>query len=632
MTEVSGPIIAIVLVLCAVFVPVGFLGGITGQLYKQFAITIATAVTISGFVALTLSPALCALVLKPRQEGRKGLGGILKRGFAIFNRGFDWTRVKYIALSETILRRSLLALAVFGGILLLAGFLFRIIPSSFLPEEDQGYFLTMVQLPDGASLQRTDAVLSKLEQYFLQNPIIHSTDALAGQNFVFSTRGSNSATMFTPLMHWDERKRPDQQVKALIGAAYKEFAKIPEAMILAFNAPSIRGLGATGGFSVQVQDPSGGDFRKFSATTQEFLAKLRQDPAIGAAGTNFRVTSPRLYANVDRERAKALGIPISDIFDTMQAFFGNLYINDFLKFGRVYRVQTEAKPEYRSRPEDISKVYVRAYSGQTSSMVPLDTVVSTEYTSGPDPVTHFNGLNTALVLGGAAPGHSSGQALDALEGASREVLVPKGYALDFSGISYQERQVGSQSILAFAFGLLMVFLVLAAQYESWSVPFAVILAVPFGVFGALCAVWLVGIDNDIYFQIGLVTLIGLAAKNAILIVEFANHRYQSGVGMRDAAIEAAKLRFRPIIMTSMAFILGVVPLVLATGAGAASRRSIGTGVFGGMLAATFLAIFFVPLFFVVIRKLRRPGAGSGPMDGPGKARAMPAQSQAEGEH
>ena len=632
MTEVSGPIIAIVLVLCAVFVPVGFLGGITGQLYKQFAITIATAVTISGFVALTLSPALCALVLKPRQEGRKGVGGIFDRGFAIFNRGFDWTRVKYIALSETILRRSLLALAVFGGILLLAGFLFRIIPSSFLPEEDQGYFLTMVQLPDGASLQRTDAVLSKLEQYFLQNPIIHSTDALAGQNFVFSTRGSNSATMFTPLMHWDERKRPDQQVKALIGAAFKEFAKIPEAMILAFNAPSIRGLGATGGFSAQVQDPSGGDFRRFAATTQEFLAKLRQDPAIGAAGTNFRVTSPRLYANVDRERAKALGIPISDIFDTMQAFFGNLYINDFLKFGRVYRVQTEAKPEYRSRPEDISKVYVRAYSGQTSSMVPLDTVVSTEYTSGPDPVTHFNGLNTALVLGGAAPGHSSGQALDALEGASREVLVPKGYALDFSGISYQERQVGSQSILAFAFGLLMVFLVLAAQYESWSVPFAVILAVPFGVFGALCAVWLVGIDNDIYFQIGLVTLIGLAAKNAILIVEFANHRYQSGVGMRDAAIEAAKLRFRPIIMTSMAFILGVVPLVLATGAGAASRRSIGTGVFGGMLAATFLAIFFVPLFFVVIRKLRRPGAGSGPGDGTGKERAIPAQSQGEGEH
>ena len=618
MTEVTSPIIAIVLVLCAVFVPVAFLGGITGQLYQQFAITIATSVIISGFVALTLSPALCALVLKPRQKSRKGVGGVFDRGFALFNRGFDWTRDKYVAMTETIVRRSVLALAVFGAILLLSGLLFRILPSSFLPEEDQGYFISVVQLPDGASLQRTDAVLSKLEQYFLQNPVIHSTDALAGQNFVFSTRGPNSATMFTPLHHWDERKRPDQHVKALIADAYREFTKIPEAMILAFNAPAIRGLGATGGFSAQVQDPGGGDFRKFDATTQEFLAKVRQDPAIGAAGTNFRVTAPRMYASVDRERAKALGIPISDIFETMQAFFGNLYINDFLKFGRVYRVQTEAKPDYRSRPDDISKVYVRASSGQTTTMVPLDTVVSTEYTSGPDPVTHFNGLNTALVLGGAAPGYSSGQALDALERASREVLIPKGYALDLSGISYQERQVGSQSILAFAFGLLMVFLVLAAQYESWSVPFAVILAVPFGVFGALCAVWLVGIDNDIYFQIGLVTLIGLAAKNAILIVEFANHRYESGVPVRDAAIEAAKLRFRPIIMTSMAFILGVVPLVLATGAGAASRRSIGTSVFGGMLSATFLAIFFVPLFFVLVRTVtqrvwkRRPAMAPAP--------------------
>ncbi len=632
MTEVSGPIIAIVLVLCAVFVPVGFLGGITGQLYKQFAITIATAVTISGFVALTLSPALCALVLRPRQEVRKGVGGLFDRGFAIFNSGFDWMRAKYVVVAGTIVRRSVLAVAVFGVILLLSALLLRILPASFLPDEDQGYFLTMVQLPDGASLQRTDAVLSKLEQYFLANPIIHSTDALAGQNFVFSTRGSNSATMFTPLVDWDQRKRPDQHAKALIGDAFKEFAKIPEALILAFNAPSIRGLGATGGFSAQVQDPTGGDFQKFSATTQEFLAKVRQDPAIGAVGTNFRVTSPRLYANVDRERAKALGIPISDIFDTMQAFFGNLYINDFVKFGRVYRVQTEAKAEYRSTPQDISKVYVRANSGQTSAMVPLDTVISTEYTSGPDPVTHFNGLNTALVLGGAAPGFTSGQALDALDRASREVLVPKGYALDLSGISYQERQVGNRSVQAFGFGLLMVFLVLAAQYESWGVPLAVILAVPFGVFGALSAVWLRGMSNDIYFQIGLVTLIGLAAKNAILIVEFANHRHEAGMSPKEAAIEAAKLRFRPIIMTSMAFILGVVPLVVATGAGAASRQSIGTGVFGGMLAATFLAIFFVPLFFVLVRKLSRRSNRPAPVHGTGKEHAISLQSPAEGEH
>ncbi len=598
MEEVTGPIIAIVLVLAAVFVPVGFLGGITGQLYKQFAITIAISVTISGFVALTLSPALCALVLKPGgEEGqRKGV-------FPLFNKLFDWTRDRYIAGAGAVIGRAVLAMAVFSVVIGLIVVLFRMIPPSFLPEEDQGYFITVVQLPDGASLQRTTEVMSKLEKYFLSIPVIHSTDALVGQNFVFNTRGPNSATMFTPLHLWDERTRPEHHVKALIGGAFQEFAKIPEALILSFNAPSIRGLGATGGFSVQIQDPSGGDFKKFSAVTEEFVAKARQDPAIGAIGTNFRVSAPRLYAHVNRERAKALGVPIADVFDTLQAYFGNFYVNDFLKFGRVYRVQTEAEAQYRMAPGDITKIYVRAQNGQGTYMVPLNTVVTTEFTSGPDPVTHFNGFNTAFVLGMAAPGASSGQALDALERAAKGVLIPKGYALDWSGISYQERNVGGQSVAAFAFGLLMVFLVLAAQYESWTVPFAVILAVPFGVFGALSAVWARGMTNDIYFQIGLVTLIGLSAKNAILIVEFANKRHEHGLSAADAAIEAAKLRFRPIIMTSMAFVMGVVPLVVATGAGAAGRQSIGTGVFGGMLAATFLAILFVPLFFTLVRKL-----------------------------
>jgi HAE1 family hydrophobic/amphiphilic exporter-1/multidrug efflux pump len=605
MEEVTGPIIAIVLVLCAVFVPVGFLGGITGQLYKQFAITIAISVTISGFVALTLSPALCALVLKPSHGPRKGF-------FRQFNRLFDWTRDRYSAAAVRVIKRAVLAVAVFGIVIALNVMLFRLIPDSFLPEEDQGYFITMVQLPDGASLQRTTEVMSKLEKYFLSNPVIHSTDALVGQNFVFNTRGPNSATLFTPLHLWDQRTRPDQHVKALIGAAFGEFAKIPEALILSFNAPSIRGLGATGGFSVQIQDPSGGDFKKFSAVAEEFIAKARQDPAIGAIGTNFRVSAPRVHAHVNRERAKALGVSISEVFDTLQAYFGNFYINDFLKFGRVYRVQTEADAQYRMSPGDIAKIYVRAHNGQGTAMIPLTTVVTTEYTSGPDPVTHFNGFNTAFVLGMAASGASSGQAIEALERAAKEVLVPKGYALDWSGITYQERNVGGQSVAAFAFGLLMVFLVLAAQYESWKVPFAVILAVPFGVFGALSAVWVRGMTNDIYFQIGLVTLIGLSAKNAILIVEFANKRREQGMAAAEAAIEGARLRFRPIIMTSMAFVMGVVPLVVATGAGAASRQSIGTGVFGGMLAATFLAIFFVPLFFVLVRKLdrRRPGGGA----------------------
>jgi HAE1 family hydrophobic/amphiphilic exporter-1/multidrug efflux pump len=449
--------------------------------------------------------------------------------------------------------------------------------------------------------------LKKIERYFMANPAVHSTDVLAGQNFVFGTRGTNQATMFVPLQHWDTRTNPSDQVPGLIAAAFGEFAKIPEALILAFNAPSIPGLGSTGGFSLQLQDPSGGDFTEFAAVAQEFVTKAVENPAIAAANTNFRVSTPRLYAQVDRERAKALGVPISEVFDTMQAYFGNLYVNDFVKFGRVYRVQTEALPEYRSRPDDISKVYVRARNGTEHTMIPLDSVVSTEFSSGPDPVTHFNGFNTALVLGGAAPGYSSGQALEALEQAANEILTPRGYTIDWSGISFQEQKAGGQSIMVFAFALLMVFLVLAALYESWSVPFAVILAIPFGVLGALLAIWTRGLTNDIYFQIGLITLIGLTAKNAILIVEFANQRYAEGVPLVDAALEAARLRFRPIIMTSRAFILGVFPLVVASGAGAASRNSIGTGVFGGMLAATFLAIFFVPLFFVMIGKIARRG-------------------------
>ncbi len=597
MTEVSGPVIAIVLVLAAVFLPVAFLSGITGQLYKQFAITIALSVAISGFVALTLSPALCAIVLKPSHG--------TNRFWKMFNNSFDWLQTRYVGAVGIVIKRSAIFVIIFVLLIALLAGLFKTIPSSFLPEEDQGYFITIVQLPDGASMARTVSVLERIEGFFNSIPAVHSTDTLAGQNVVFTTRGTNQASMFIPLHHWDTRKHANEQVPGLIAAAFQEFAKIPEALILAFNAPSIPGLGTTGGFTAQLQDPSGGDFTEFANAAQEFAAKATAHPAIAVANTNFRISSPRLYAKVDRERAKALGVPISEVFDTMQAYFGNMYINDFLKFGRVYRVQTEALPEYRSNPDDISKVYVRARSGSTQTMIPLDTVVTTEFTSGPDPVTHFNGYNSALVLGGAAPGYSSGQALAALEEVANEVLVPKGYAIDWSGISLQERKASGQGVYIFIFAMLMVFLLLAALYESWTVPLAVILAIPFGILGALLAIWLVGMTNDVYFQIGLVTLIGLAAKNAILIVEFANQQLAAGASLVEAALDAAKLRFRPIIMTSMAFILGVVPLVIATGAGAASRNSIGTGVFGGMLTATFLAIFFVPLFFVLIGKIGR---------------------------
>ncbi|MCP5251630.1 MAG: multidrug efflux RND transporter permease subunit [Burkholderiales bacterium] len=604
MNEVTGAIIASVLVLAAVFVPVTFLEGITGQLYQQFAATIAISVAISGFVALTLSPALCALVLKPGHGASKGF-------WKLFDRFFDWTQMRYVGVVDIIIRRWLLALAIFALLIVIAAGLFKTIPQSFLPEEDQGYFITIFHLPEGASKSRTVEVVEKIEHYFQANSAVHSTDVLAGQNFVFNTRGSNQATMFVPLHHWDERQHPDQQAPGLIAAAFGEFAKIPDALILAFNPPAIPGLGATGGFSLQLLDPTGRDFAEFAAAAQAFAARASEHPAIAKASTNFHINTPRLYAQIDRERAKSLGVPISEVFDTMQAYFGNMYINDFVKFGRVYRVQTEAPPEFRSSPEDISKIFVRTRNNPEQTMIPLDTIVSTYFSSGPDPVTHFNGFNAALVLGAAAPGYSSGQAIEALEQLADELLRPHGYTIGWDGISLQEKKAGGQSVVIFAFALLMVFLVLAALYENWSVPMAVILIIPFGVLGALLAIWTRELTNDIYFQIGLITLIGLSAKNAILIVEFANQRYAAGMPLVKATLEAARLRFRPIIMTSMAFILGVLPLVLASGAGAASRHSIGTGVFGGMLAATFLAIFFVPLFFVISARLSRKAKSSG---------------------
>ncbi|MDR4499928.1 MAG: multidrug efflux RND transporter permease subunit [Nitrospirales bacterium] len=598
MTEVTGPVIAIVLVLSSVFVPVAFLGGITGQLYRQFAITIALSVALSGVVALTLSPALCAILLRPQHGEPRGF-------WRLFNHGFNWLQHRYATAVSIMERHMLLSFVAFGLLLFVTWTLLKIVPGSFLPEEDQGYFIVSTTLPDGASSQRVDRVLKDVSTYFLKDPAVYGTQSLSGQNFVFNTRGQNTATTFVPLKPWKERQQPESHVQALIGRAYKQFAEIPEGLVLAFNAPTIRGLGATGGYSLQIQDPSSREFSEFADIVHRFLAKAREDPAIAGANSSFRVTAPRMYAKINRERAKALGIPISEVFDTMQAYFGNLYINDFVKFGRVYRVQTEAEPEYRMTPGDISKIYVRAQSGPKPAMVPLNAVVDMELSSGPDPVTHFNGDNTALVVGAAAPGFSSGQAMDALERIAQEVLVPEGYGIEWSGISYQEKKAGGKTVIIMLLGLLMVFLVLAAQYESWSIPFAVLFAVPFGVLGAVAAIWMRGLENDVYFQIGLLTLIGLSAKNAILIVEFANQRYHEGLSAVDAALEAARLRFRPIIMTSMAFILGVIPLAVATGAGAASRHSIGTGVLGGMLVATFLAIFFVPLFFAAISKFRK---------------------------
>jgi len=601
MEEVSGPVIAIVLVLTSVFVPVAFLPGITGQLYKQFALTIALSVAISGLVALTLSPALCALLLQPHHGTRKGF-------FRLFNRLFESLTGRYSRGIVPLIQRPVMSLTMFALLLLVTYGLFQKIPAGFLPDEDQGYIVLSVQLPDGASNERTDGVVKKLEEFYKGIPAVTHVIGFTGLNFVFGSRGPNQATMFIRFKPWDERPDVPDQAPAIIGRSYQFFASIPEAFVLAFNPPPIRGIGNAGGFTAQLQDPNGRDLHEFASAVQSFIGSTKTAPELQAANTIFRVSVPHVYAQINRERIKALGVPISDVFDTLQAYFGYLYINDFIKFGRVYRVQTEAPAEYRSSPEDFSKIYVHPQNGAERTMIPLDTVVTPQFVNAADPVTHFNGINTALLMGGAAQGYSSGQALEALERVAAEVLAPNGYGIDWSGVSYQERKVGGQSSLAFVFGLVMVFLVLAALYESWSVPFSVILAVPFGIFGALVAVWLRGQENDVYFQIGLVTLIGLAVKNAILIVEFANERVAEGRPAVDAAIEAARLRFRPIIMTSMAFMLGVLPLVRASGAGAASRHSIGTGVFGGMFAATFLAIFFVPLFFVLVRSLRRRSA------------------------
>ncbi len=595
MNEVSGPIIASVLILCFVFVPVGFLGGITGQLYRQFSITIAVSVVVSGIVALTLSPALCAVLLRAEHTSSGGL-------FAVLRGSIDRTTNRYTRIVSGVLGRPLLSVAVFGLLIMLMMGLFRTIPTTFLPGEDQGYLPVFVQLPDGASMQRTEVILDQVEKFFLSFPAVNSVDTLVGQNFVFNTRGANSATMFVTLKPWDER---DMHADALLGAAIEKFSTMRDALVLVFPPPPIDGLGTAGGFSLQIQDLKGGDVKAFGAAIQEFVERTRLEPSLQAVNSSFRGNSPRVYAHVDRERAKTLGVPVSDVFDTLQAYFGNFYINDFIKFNRVYRVQTEGEPAYRMSPENIRSIFVRAQNSQGARMIPLSTIVRTEITSGPDPVTHFNGFHTALVNGGAAPGYTSGQALATLERLAQEVLIPKGYGLDWSGISYQEKRASGQGTWVFAFALLMVFLIMAAQYESWSIPLGVMLSVPFGVLGALLAIWISGMSNDVYFQIGLVTLIGLAAKNAILIVEFANQQYQAGVDLVKAATEAARLRFRPIVMTSLAFILGVTPLVLATGAGAASRQSIGTGVMGGMLAATFLAPLFVPLFFVLITKMTR---------------------------
>ena len=583
MEQVAAAVVAIVLVLCAVFVPVAFMGGIAGELYRQFAVTVTIAVVISGIVALTLTPALCAIVLNPNN--------INSKFFDRFNNGFSRLTHFYIKVVKSTLHHRFIGGIVFVGIIIASIFLFKFTPTSFIPSEDQGYVITAVMLPDGATISRTSKTTETVRSAIATDPASTFQFAVNGYDLIGGGNKSNSATMFVRLKDWAERKSSASDiVKKLFGIGMMQ----PDGLAIAFNPPSIRGLGSSGSMEAYIQSRSDTDPLRLFAAVNLFIEALKKEPRLAGINTFFRPTVPQLFIEVDEAKAMSLGIPISSIYDTLQSTMGSLYVNDFNKSGRTYRVQLQAEAPYRMKPDDLGKVYVRSNTG---AMVPLSAVSIVNSVVGAEQLERFNGLLSAKVLAGGAPGVSSGDAIKLVEKIAKESL-PDGYQMAWTGQAYQEKRTGSAALFAFGFAIIMVFLILAAQFETWALPLAVIMAVPFALTGALIAVMIRGMPNDIYFQIGLITLIGLAAKNAILIVEFASQKMEEGMPVMEAAIEAARLRFRPIVMTSMAFVFGIVPLVVATGAGAAARQSMGTGVFGGMILATFVATIFIPLFFV----------------------------------
>ncbi|MDB5888472.1 MAG: multidrug efflux transporter permease subunit, partial [Rhodocyclales bacterium] len=564
--------------------------------FRQFAVTIAIAVSISGMVALTLTPALCVLILRSEHKA----SNFFFRGFNGF---FERLTKRYTWLVAGLSRRALLGVLLFIGMVAITVQLARVTPGSLVPDEDQGWFISAVFLPDGASLQRTDKIVQQVTDIIKSNPANEDVIAFTGFDFLGGSYKNSAATLFVTQKPWDERKMPSQ---ALVGEVYGKTAGIRDALVLAFNPPAIFGLGQAGGFEFYIQNRGDSGPKHTAEVVQAFMARAAQDKQLAYVQTLWRASSPQLYVDVDRERAAALGVSLDDAFNTLSATLGTYYVNDFNKFGRTWQVLMSADTQYRMKPEDIGRIYVKSNTGK---MLPMSSFTTVKYSSGPDTLDRFNNLPAVKMLGSGAPGVSSGQAIAEVEKLAAEVL-PADFSLDWSGASYQEKRASGAAVLALGMALVMAFLILAAQYEKWSLPFSVLLAVPFGIFGALAGVWLHNfifgilshgmappLTNDVYFQIGLVTLIGLAAKNAILIVEFAVMKKHEGMSTIDAAAEAARLRFRPIVMTSMAFILGVVPLAFSSGAGAGARQSVGTGVMFGMMAATFLAIFFVPLFF-----------------------------------
>jgi multidrug efflux pump len=597
MGEVTSPVIATVLVMSSVFISAAFLPGTTGQLYKQFAITIAISVIISGFVALTLTPAMCGILLRHRPPPQRGFFAWFNRGFARFTDAFG--RAVLLVIRRMAVAFVLLAVMVYAIV-----HFFMVLPTSFVPNEDQGYVMSATIMPDAASLNRTVDVADRVDAIFANMPAVENRTEITGYSLLDSGYKTNAGTFFVTLKPFEERygstqKAREENARAVLMGLHKESQAIQEGHVIPVAPPSIPGIGTTGGFEFWIQDTGGGEPVRLAEVTQKFLGKARERPELSSLSTTFRANSQQLRANVDRDKTTLLGVPVQDVYSAIQAQFGSVTVSQFNDYSRVWWVVLQSDPKYRQKPDDLTRLYTRTGKGQ---MVPLSAVVDTEWVTGPDLLPHFNGFPASKVNGNAASGSSSGQAIAAMEDVAKEVLPP-GYTFAWSGLAFEEKKAGGTSAVAFVFGLIFVFLILAAQYESWTLPGAVMTAVPFGIFGALLFNWLRGLENDVYFQIGLLVLIGLGAKNALLRVTFAVELRKQGKSIMEATVLAGEMRLRPIIMTSLAFVFGVLPLAVAMGAGANARHSIGTGIIGGMIGETTLAMLYVPLFFYLFDQL-----------------------------
>ncbi|RMC33903.1 efflux RND transporter permease subunit [Paracoccus alkanivorans] len=613
MSEVSGPIIAIALVLVAVFVPLAFISGLSGQFYRQFALTIAISTVISAFNSLTLSPALAALLLRPHDAPKDWLTRAIELPFGWFFRGFN--RVfgassrAYGGGVRRLLSRKTLVMGVYLALVVATIGMFRAVPGGFVPAQDKQYLVGFAQLPDGATLDRTDAVIRKMSEIALEQPGVEHAVAFPGLSINGFTNSSNAGIVFVTLKPFSERQSPELSGEAIAMQLNQKYATLQDAFIAMFPPPPVQGLGTIGGFKLQIEDRNGLGYKALDDATKAFLAKAYQTPSLAGLFSSYQINVPQLYADLDRTKAHQLGVAVTDVFDTLQIYLGSLYVNDFNQFGRTYSVRAQADAPYRARPDDIARLEVRSKSGE---MIPLSALMKVEPTAGPERVNRYNGFLSADINGGPAPGYSSGEAQAAVERIAAETL-PKGIEFEWTDLTYQQIIAGNSSYIIFPLALLLVFLVLAAQYESLALPLAIIMIVPTGLLAALVGVWLTQGDNNIFTQIGFMVLVGLSAKNAILIVEFARELEFSGMTPKEAAIEASRLRLRPILMTSMAFIMGVVPLALSTGAGAEMRSAMGFAVLAGMIGVTALGIFLTPVFYVVMRRLtgNRPLKQSG---------------------